>query len=86
MACQEELGVADTCVQEDEACKACYNPASFKENFPSKAENYFRSSLAFKNPGDPEFCIEANWRVCKKFYPVENGESVSIYVASNTIE
>lgn len=55
------------------------------KSFPGKAENYFRSALAFKNPGDPEFCVEANWRVCKKFYPVENGESVSNRVA-NTIQ
>jgi hypothetical protein len=50
------------------------------DDFPGDAENYFRSSLAFKNPSDPEFCLEANWRVCKKFYPLENGPSVSRYI------
>ena len=77
MACQAELTTADDCVQSEDGCGSCFNKDNFAKTFPGKAENYFRSALAFKNPGDPEFCVEANWRVCKKFYPVENGESVS---------
>lgn len=80
MSCSEELSAADTCVQSDEACATCFDPSAFLTDFPGSAENYFRSSLAFKNPGDPEFCVEANWRICKKFYPLENGEAVSINI------
>ena len=75
--CTEELSAAETCVKGDEACASCFDPASFLTDFPGKAEQFFRSTLAFKNPGDSEFCVEANWRVCKKYYPEENGEAVS---------
>ena len=78
MSCGTELGTLATCVSGDAACSTCFDPSSFKETFPGDAENYFRSSLAFASPTDPEFCTEANWRVCKKFYPLENGEAVSL--------
>ena len=77
MVCDNELGVANTCVNSDAACSTCFDPSSFMDTFPADAENFFHSSLAFKPPTDPEFCIEANWRICKKFNPAENGEAVS---------
>ncbi len=77
MACIGELKEAEKCVKGDEACKTCFEPSSFMDTFLDKSENYFRSALAFKNPGDPEFCVEANWRMCKKFRAEDNGESVS---------
>eukprot|EP00536_Pseudo-nitzschia_multiseries_P003086 jgi/Psemu1/6928/gm1.6928_g len=76
MSCSAELSTADTCVQGDDACKTCFDPGAFKDTFPGQAENYFRASLAFASPTDPEFCVEASWRICKKFYPLENGEAV----------
>ena len=76
MVCEAELGAAETCVKGDESC-TCFNPDTFITEFPENAENFFRSSLAFKNPGDAEFCVEANWRVCKRYYPEEDGEAVS---------
>jgi hypothetical protein len=79
MSCQTELNAANTCVSGEATCTTCFEPTSFLETFPVDAENFFRSSLAFKPPTDPEFCVEANWRVCKKFYPLENGPAVSRY-------
>eukprot|EP00537_Pseudo-nitzschia_pungens_P012917 CAMPEP_0172392540 /NCGR_PEP_ID=MMETSP1061-20121228/8647_1 /TAXON_ID=37318 /ORGANISM="Pseudo-nitzschia pungens, Strain cf. pungens" /LENGTH=238 /DNA_ID=CAMNT_0013123401 /DNA_START=335 /DNA_END=1048 /DNA_ORIENTATION=- len=75
MSCSTELTAADTCVQGDEACKTCFDPGSFKDTYPGQAENFFRSALAFASPNDSEFCVEANWRICKKYYPKENGEA-----------
>ena len=77
MSCQSELDAANTCVAGDAACTACFEPSSFLDTFPADAEGFFRSVLAFDSPTSPDFCTEANWRVCKKFYPLENGPAVS---------
>lgn len=75
MSCDNALSAANTCVNSDAACSTCFDPSSFMDTFPADAELFFRSSLPFKPPTDPEFCVEANWRVCKKFNPAENGEA-----------
>jgi len=83
MACLAELTAANTCVGADAACTTCFDPGAFQESFPPQAENFFRSALAFASPTDPEFCLDANWRICKKFYPLENGEAVRTNTSMN---
>ena len=74
--CGEELDAFATCVNTDASC-TCFDPTTIKDTWPEQAEGFFRASLAFASPTDPDFCTEANWRVCKKMYPLENGEAVS---------
>ena len=82
--CDTELAAATACVASDGACSTCFDPSSFATTFPDDAENYFSASLAYRSPTDPEFCVEANWRVWKKFNPAENGESVSRMMITST--
>ena len=83
VSCMDELKEAEKCVKGDDACTSCFEPSSFINTFPNKTEIYFQSTLAFKNPGDPELCLEANWLICKKFRPEDSGESVSRKVVYN---
>ena len=79
--CQDELDDFAQCVNVDASCTLCFDPVTIKDTWPEQAEGLFRASLAFASPTDPDFCTESNWRVCKKFYPLENGEAVSDIVA-----
>ena len=75
--CTQELSVANSCVQSEAACTECFEPDTFMDTFPDQVDWYFRSTFSFTDPTSEDFCVEANWRVCKKFYPPEHGEAVS---------
>merc|ERR1711907_178642 len=63
--CDAELTTVNNCVSTNAASCGCIDT----ENFAADAENAFKSTLAFKTRDDPEFCVEANFRTCKPFYP-----------------
>jgi len=77
--CETELRAAMVCVRDTKYCDACFDqdPEYFLRTFPADAEFYFQSAMAFTNPRDPGFCVEANWRICKNFSPIERGDAVS---------
>ena len=75
--CTQELSTANSCVQSEAACTECFETDTFMDTFPDQVDWYFRSTFSFTDPTSEDFCVEANWRVCKKFYPPEHGEAVS---------
>mmetsp|Transcript_26690 Transcript_26690/g.30731 ORF Transcript_26690/g.30731 Transcript_26690/m.30731 type:complete len:193 (-) Transcript_26690:145-723(-) len=78
MVCEGELAGATSCISDDAAvtCGSCYNSTSetFEQDFIFQAEMAMKSSLAFKGPTDPEFCVEAVYRICKRYSPEKYGK------------
>lgn len=71
--CATELLAASFCVSNNSTYCPCFDPDNFFEKFPKDAEQYFRSTLGYRTPDDPEFCLQANWQVCLKFHPQAYG-------------
>jgi len=75
MVCEAELAGATSCINGDAAtCGACYAGGVVDQDVIDNAENAMRSSLAFKSPTDPEFCLEAVYRVCKPYRTEKEGQ------------
>eukprot|EP00751_Fragilariopsis_kerguelensis_P051056 CAMPEP_0171030880 /NCGR_PEP_ID=MMETSP0736-20130129/37299_1 /TAXON_ID=186038 /ORGANISM="Fragilariopsis kerguelensis, Strain L26-C5" /LENGTH=163 /DNA_ID=CAMNT_0011473007 /DNA_START=253 /DNA_END=741 /DNA_ORIENTATION=+ len=75
MVCEAELTAATGCVSGDAAtCGACYPDGLDDATLGTNAENAMRSSLAFKSPDDPEFCLESVYRVCKPYRTEKDGQ------------
>jgi hypothetical protein len=86
MVCDTELEGAISCVTGDaETCAACIDINTYPDEFPSNAENAFRSTLAFKPPTDPEICLEANYRTCKPWSPIKDGPHSCCCVAEQEL-
>jgi len=62
---RDKLDAFATCVENDPSC-TCFYPYTIRETWPAEAEGYFRSTFGYASPGSPEFCYEANMRVCEK--------------------
>lgn len=67
MSCDSQLQAVETCAKADPASCDCFDQDNFQESFKKDTANAFKSTLAFKPPNDPEFCVEANFRTCKPF-------------------
>merc|ERR1712232_45283 len=76
MSCNGQLQAVETCVKADPATCDCFDQDNFQESFKKDAANAFKSTLAFKPPTDPDFCVEANFRTCKPF-TAPSGDLVS---------
>jgi hypothetical protein len=74
--CSGELQNAQSCVASNSFCGACFLPDSnFAEAFPEDVEMQFRTTLAFVPPTDPDFCNEANARVCNYYVEAQVSSS-----------
>ena len=62
---RDKLDAFATCVENDPSC-TCFYPYTIRETWPAEAYGYFRSTLKNVSPDSPEFCYEANLRVCEK--------------------
>ena len=67
--CAEALIAANSCVHSTSICEDCFQPDTFMDTFPEEAAWYFRRTLSFVSPTDPDFCAVANERVSREFNP-----------------
>jgi hypothetical protein len=65
LACQSEMDAAVSCMMVDPTgCGGCIDKTTLEERFPLDAESAFRAQVSFLPPSDPDFCSQADARMC----------------------